>query len=106
MSRHEVIIGFNTDNLDRATVALRNLTGWKFESHESPSLGKHDVFRKQNVVVRYNFVPSRGTWELPEDQDVGVLVIARSTERPEFFRKLVSRLPFGAKIVRERIIGE
>jgi hypothetical protein len=96
-----VAIAIKTDEIDRVSEALEQLTGTTREGHESMYLGEYDLFRlPEEVVVKYNFVWGEDEWGYPEHRDYLVLIVAESTERPDYIVSAATELGFESKVIK------
>lgn len=101
--RHEVTLGVKAERVDLVTRAVREVTGWEFEPHESSYLGEYDLFHApEDVMVKYNFVEEEGEWDFPDHRHFTVLIVIGQTDRPEFFRQLATKLGLQAEVISDK----
>jgi hypothetical protein len=101
--RHEVTIGVAAENIEAVTRAIRDLTGWSSEAHDSSYLGEYDLFHTPDkVMVKYNFVDAEDEWDFPDHQHFAVLIVIGETSQPEFFHQLAAKLGLKAEVIRDK----
>ena len=98
-----IIIGLKASSIEVVSDALRQETGVSPELRDSFYVGEYDLFRMpEEVRVSPNFVASMDEWTYPAHQDYVVLLSIEDTERPDFFRALVSNLKFENTVIEEK----
>src|SRR5262245_39003815 len=99
----EFVAGVRAADIDAVAAQLAVLLGLPYERRSSLYLGEYNLFRcPESLKVKYNFVESEGEWDEPEHQSLPILVRVDGTERPEFFRGIVTSLRWETAVVRQR----